>query len=273
MKKSILLIAVFCLSMAGVAQEKEWKIALHFDPNISWMKPNDKNIESGSNKMKFGFGIMIDKMFTDNYAFGTGFNIIRTGGELSYFYTGGYKKEGATSNTEIVAERMRTYNLQYIEIPLTLKLRTNEIGYITYWAQMGIGLGFNIKAQADDETTYRLEKVVIADDPSTPDVDEASTTWENATIKQSSVEEVDIKDDIGVFRTSLIIGAGIEYNLSGDASILAGITFNNGFNNILTSEGVLKTEAGNPDIFNRVPQKFELNSINNFLSLNIGFLF
>jgi Outer membrane protein beta-barrel domain len=176
MKNSILIITAICLSLSGMAQSQQWKIAFRFDPNISWMKPDDKNIEQGSNKLKFGFGIMLDKMFTDNYAFGTGFNVIHTGGELSYLYTGGYKKEGASSNTEIVAQRVRTYNLQYLEIPLTLKLRTNEIGYITYWAQMGLGLGFNIKAKADDETTYVREKVVVADNPDTPDIDEASTT-------------------------------------------------------------------------------------------------
>jgi hypothetical protein len=71
----------------------------------------------------------------------------------------------------------------------------------------------------------------------------------------------------------LIVGGGIEYNLSGSASILAGITFNNGFNNVLRNEGVSKDDAGNPDIYNKTPQKFELKGMNNFLALNLGILF
>lgn len=273
MKNSILIIVVVFLSIVGSAQEKQWKIALHVDPNLSWIKPDNKNIEAGDNKLKFGFGVMVDKMFTDNYAFGTGFNVVHTGGQLSYLYTGGYKKEGATSNTEIIAERLRTYDLQYIEIPLTLKLRTNEVGYITYWGQMGLGLGFNIKAKADEEITFVREKLVVADDPGTPDVDEASTTWENSTIKVDMNEDEEIKDDIRIFRTSLIVAAGIEYNLSGSASILVGITFNNGFNNILNTKGVERDDAGNPNIYNRIPQEYKLKALNNFLGLNIGVLF
>jgi hypothetical protein len=274
MKKIILIVSVFCLALTGFAQDREWKIALHVDPNVSWLKPNStKLIDAGSNKMKFGFGLTIDKMFTENYAFGTGFNVVRTGGQLSYFDTFSYKKDGASSNTEVIAERKRTYNLQYLEIPLTLKLRTNEIGYITYWAQMGVGLGINIKAQGNDEIDFLQEKLVIVDDPSTSDVDEASTTWETSTIKDKTDDDIDIKDDIGIFRTSLIVAAGIEYNLSGNSSVLAGITFDNGFNNILTSKGVKKDEAGNPEIYNKTPQTTDLKAISNFIALNVGFLF
>jgi hypothetical protein len=263
MKKSVLFVIACCLTMAGMAQEKEWKIALQVSPNISWMKPESKHIESGSNKLQFGFGVMIDKMFTDRYAFGTGLNIFRTGGELSYLYTGGVRKDGAASNTEIIAERVRTYNLQYLEVPLTLKLRTNEIGYITYWAQFGVGLGFNIRSSADEQITYLQER----------EKTDTTDRWIVSSIKQLTEEDVDIADDIGIFRTSLIMAAGIEYNLSGDASILAGLTFNNGFNNVLTGDGVVKNAAGSAEIIGLKPTSFKLRSINNFVSLNVGILF
>lgn len=273
MKNSLLIAVVLLMSATGIAQDQEWKIALHVDPNISWMKPENKNIEQGGSVMRFGFGIMIDKMFTENYAFGTGFNVFRTGGELSYLYRTTYTKDGASAATKVVANRVRTYNLQYIEIPLTLKLRTNEIGYITYWAQMGLGLGINIRAKGDDEITYVREYVEVADDPTTPETDESSQTWEPSSIRQQSREDEDINDDIDVFRTSLIVAAGIEYNLSDKTSILAGVTFNNGFNNVLNNKGVSKTDSGNPEIYNKVPNEFSLKSISNFISLNLGVLF
>jgi len=31
----------------------------------------------------------------------------------------------------------QSYNLKYVEIPLSLKLRTNEIGYLTYYGNFG----------------------------------------------------------------------------------------------------------------------------------------
>jgi hypothetical protein len=273
MKNSILIIPALCLSLLAGAQEQEWKIALHVDPNFSWLKPDSKFMDQGSNKLRFGFGIMIDKMFTDNYAFGTGLNIIHTGGELSYLYTDAYKKDGATAFTPVIAEKVRNYHLQYLEIPLTLKLRTNEIGAITYWAQMGIGLGLNIRARGDDETTFIRERVVVLDNPDTPDVDESNDTWEISRINATSSEDEDIKDDIKLFRTSLIIAGGIEYNLSGNASLLAGVTFNNAFSPVLNNQGVKLDNAGNPEIFNKAPQTYDLKAISNFVALNVGFLF
>ena len=50
-------------------------------------------------------------------------------------------------------------------------------------------------------------------------------------------------------------------------------TGNNGFNNVLSSTGVKKDAAGNPDIINLSPQNFDLKSVSNHLSLNVGILF
>ncbi|MBL0314883.1 MAG: hypothetical protein IPP69_03560 [Flavobacteriales bacterium] len=92
-------------------------------------------------------------------------------------------------------------------------------------------------------------------------------------IKAETSTDNDIKDDIKLFRSSLIIGAGIEYNLSGNSSLLAGITFNNGFSNMLNNEGVTLDSTGKPQIFNKKPETFDLNAIGNFISLNVGFMF
>lgn len=260
MKKIISFIIAALVAAPLVAQSQQWKIALHFDPNISWVKPDSKHLSAGKNKLNFGFGVSIDKMFTDNYAIGTGFNIVNTGGQLTYF------QERKTSDNKLktIAELERTYSLQYAEIPITLKLRTNEIGYITYWAQVGVGLGINIKAKSDDDVDYK--KIAI-------DSSGVTVRWDDATDEpDEDIEDEDIGDDIGIFRTSLIIGGGIEYNLSGDASIVAGVIFNNAFSNILKGSGV-ENSNDEPVINNNKPESFDLKGINNLVSLQIGFLF
>ena len=270
MKKSILIAFTVLVAVATQAQDfKPWKIAIHVDPNVSWLKPNNNQIDQGGARLKFGFGIAVDKMFTERYAFGTGLNILNTGGELSYLYNGHQKKDGASEDTEVIGARTRTYNLKYLEIPLTLKLRTNEIGYITYWGQFGLGLGFNIGAKADDDITFLRE--YQPDNKETGDVNEAA--WIDTKIGSRLNEDVDIKDDIGIFRTSLIIGAGIEYNLSGDASILVGLVFNNGFNNVLKGNGAATDQNNRPTFTSLKPDSYKLKSINNMLMLNIGILF
>ena len=249
------------LTTAVEAQTKQWKIALHVDPNVSWLKPDDKNLTAGDNKLNFGFGVSIDKMFTDNYAIGTGFNLFNTGGQLSYF------DERITDDGQrTIASMTRTYMLKYAEVPITLKLRTNEIGYITYWAQVGVGLGINIKAKSDDVIDYKK-----LENGANPD----SLRWTDATlVTDESIEDEDIGKDISIFRSSLIIAGGIEYNLSGDASIVAGVCLNNAFSNVLKGEGVA-TSNNEPD-FNAVdntPKVFDMRGISNFVSLQIGILF
>lgn len=269
MKKSILIVFTLGLVILGQAQDfKPWKISIHVDPNVSWMKPGNNQIAQNGTRIKFGFGIAVDKMFTENYAFGTGMNILNTGGKLTYLYAGGFKKDGETTNTPVIAEKQRTYNLKYLEFPLTLKLRTNEIGYVTYWAQFGVGLGFNIGAKANEEVVFKKEKTNISSNPDAPEI-----VWRETSIKSRLYEDVDIKDEIGLFRTSLIIALGLEYNLGGNASIVGGITFNNGFNNVMKGHGVAVDDAKNPTFTNDNPDKYKLKAINNMLMLNVGVLF
>lgn len=258
MKKIILFFLVAMLTTSLSAQTKAWKIALHVDPNVSWIKPDNRNITAGDNKLKFGFGLSIDKMFTDNYAIGTGFNILNTGGQLSYFR---YKpnEDGLLTMSKI----NRTYNLQYLEVPITLKLRTNEIGYITYWAQIGLGAGVNVKAKSDDEIQYYLTS-------------DSGTANENdwlVNAAEETREDEDISSEIGIFRASLIVAGGVEYNLSGDASIVAGVSYNNAFTNILQKQGVSNFSEGEIDPAGFTPKLFDLKGISNLVSLQVGILF
>lgn len=261
MKKIISFFLALALSAPLFAQSKPWKIALHIDPNVSWIKPDSKHITAGDNKINYGFGVSIDKMFTDNYAIGTGFNVLNVGGSLTYFEEG-----TGPAGERTIAQLQRAYSLKYAEVPITLKLRTNEIGYLTYWAQVGVGLGINIKSKADDLVDYKKVAIDSAD---------VTVRWGDATqILDEDIEDEDIGEDIGIFRTSLIIGGGIEYNLSGDASIVAGLIFNNGFSNILNGDGV-EDSNGEPsfNLMDETPKKFDLKGMSNVVSLQIGFLF
>jgi hypothetical protein len=261
MKKIISFFLALALATPLFAQTKPWKIALHIDPNVSWIKPDSKYITEGDNKINFGFGLSIDKMFTENYAIGTGFNIMNVGGSLTYF-----EEATGPSGERTIAQLQRAYNLQYAEVPITLKLRTNEIGYMTYWAQVGLGVGVNIKSKSDDLVDYKKVAIDSAD---------VTVRWGDATqILDDDIEDEDIGEDIGIFRTSLIIGGGIEYNLSGDASIVAGLIFNNGFSNILNGSGV-EDSNGEPVInsSDKTLKTFKLRGMSNVVSLQIGFLF
>jgi hypothetical protein len=131
---------------------------------------------------------------------------------------------------------------------------------------VGLGVGVNIKSKSDDLVDYKKVAIDSAD---------VTVRWGDATqILDDDIEDEDIGEDIGIFRTSLIIGGGIEYNLSGDASIVAGLIFNNGFSNILNGSGV-EDSNGEPVInsSDKTLKTFKLRGMSNVVSLQIGFLF
>ena len=119
----------------------------------------------------------------------------------------------------------RAVALQYIELPLTIKLMTNEIGYMRYFAVVGAGNAFNVKAKGD-----KVEPKVIANRP-----DEDKTP---VVEKFEELEKEGMQDDIALYKASLIVGAGAEYNFSGSTSLMFGVTYNNGFTNILDIDGM-----------------------------------
>lgn len=258
MKKIALFTIATLSTLLTVAQDfQEWKIAPRVSPGIAWMKPDSKFMTNEGNVFRFGFGLMIDKHFTENYAIGTGLEVSRFGGILSF------KETGRVAGQDLIWQTKREYDLRYVEIPLTLKLRTNEIGYITYWGQFGISAGLNIRAKSDDEIDYELVKVST----------ESSTNWIKSDLVNLTSEDNDIKDDIQIFRVGLVIGGGIEYGLSGNTSLIAGITYNNGFTNALKGDHV-QTDDGNEVVYESLkPKTSKLKAMTNIVSLNVGIKF
>jgi opacity protein-like surface antigen len=254
MKKITLFTLLTLSAIITNAQDfQKFKIAARFSPGIAWMKPDSKYITNEGNVARFGFGISMDIHFTENYAFGTGLEVTRMGGSLSYLNSARY------DGVDYVLSRTRDYRLQYVEVPLTLKLRTNEIGYITYWGQFGIVPGLNINAKGDDEIDFLYGK--------------SDTGWSETDRKSISSEDEDIKNDINIFRVGLLIGAGIEYSLSGNTAVLAGITYNNGFTDVLDGDLVVTDESDKPVFEGGNPKKNEMKSMSNILQLNIGIKF
>ena len=213
--------------LVAYAQEEtpSFRFGLKVAPNLGFIKSDVKELKSDGSRLGFTFGLMGDFMFgTDRrYAFSTGLLLNNVGGKTSYTVGG----------TNLSAEN----KYQYVELPLTLKLMTKEIGYITYFGQIGFGAAFNIAAKSDYDTFDMSGKVVRLTDE-------------------------DIMDNTDLFKASLILGAGLHYNFSGNTSLLVGVTYNNGFTNILKDQEIT---VGT--------DKKELKAKQNYLELTLGVFF
>ena len=274
MKKINTLILFCLLTMMSFAQAtktttNKYRLGFKVSPNISWLASDNSNMAVGDKSLHFGYGLNFDIFFAENYAIGTGFNINNTGGKYSYFaqFTGDDVNASgvAIANMNQVGSISRDLRLQYLQIPLTFKMKTNEIGYLTYWGQFGLGLNMNLKALSNDDIDFLSYQ------------DKSTLDWVTSNRLSSSESSQDIKNEINIFSSNLIFAAGIEYNLSGNTSLLAGLTFQNGFTDAFKGTGVVKDPSTNAPVFNggveNLPKTFELSGLPNYVELNIGILF
>lgn len=265
MKRIIITLSALLVLTGSFAQEasadfKKFKFGFKLDPNLSWLSPKSNEITNEGVLGRASFGLSADLMFAENYAFGTGISVMKNGGYLTYLD----REKRDNDDTEYMVLRERKYKLNYVEIPLTFKLRTSEIGYITYWGQFGLGLSFATSSKAEDKLSFILQQ------------DVASGTWVETSKEQIDEILPDISGDIVPVRASMIVAAGIEYSLSGNTAAVFGVTYDNGFTNVLEGKGIERDDEGLP-VFTpgdfTTPKEFDLKSISNHFQITLGILF
>ena len=196
--KKLTAIALFILT--GFASQAQSNEGLHFGlkitPSIAWLRTDTKGTESNGSKFGFCYGLITEFQFSDNYSFATGLDVTYRGGNLRS------TEETNDNITKVVTIAESEMTLQYIELPITLKLKTNEIGYLTYYLQAGLAPAINTQT---------------------------TTLATNSTVTSNvELDDEDIQDNINNINLSMIIGGGIEYTLSGSTVLLVGVQFNNG---------------------------------------------
>ena len=176
------------------AQSQGYHLGLQLAPNISMAEPRELSHEAIQSEARFGYGFVFDAMFTDKYAIGTGVNV---------FYNGGITQHLAFQEDEnglFIEAVQLVQQQQYVEIPLTFKMRTNEIGYTTYFGQFGAGFGLNVRSEGSQKTTS------FATLDSLGSVMEV--VFSQPALEAAESEQVSMADRTRLFRPSMIIGLG-----------------------------------------------------------------
>ena len=84
-----------------------------------------------------------------------------------------------------------------------------------------------------------------------------------------SKEEVNFDDETNFFRASLIVGLGAEYNISGNTSLVFGVTYDNGLTNIFDEDGYNADVDGN----GVNPKDKNIKAFSKAIVLNLGVFF
>ncbi|MGD0754637.1 MAG: porin family protein [Bacteroidales bacterium] len=200
-KNTLILILIFSSIVLNAQQVISFGV--HADPVISWFSTDIKEVQNDGARAGFNFGLTFNKYFTPNYSFSTGISLMRAGGRLVSSDT--TVLEFSKSRATVLPGNPVVYKIQYLVIPVGLKLQTNQIGYITYFTDLGLDPKIVISRRAD--------------------IPSLNITDENAS------------DELRMFNLSYHITAGVEYYLGGTTALLFGLNFDNNFLDITKDNG------------------------------------
>lgn len=187
--KALLILLPAAIPVRSTAQELVFVV--HADPVISWMGSNKSEYVNEGTKAGFDLGLNVLHFFNENYAVSSGISIFSAGGiqSVTEQHTMAF-----TNFTQIVpAGEEIEYNLRYLNIPAGLRIQTNQTGKVKYFTDLGFDIRLLLK--------------------STVDIPAMQISNENA------------KSEVNGMNAGWHLGGGIEYDLSLDASIVAGLSY------------------------------------------------
>jgi hypothetical protein len=272
MKQILTITALALVTSCVFAQDDEIKnvrFGLKITPSINWLKAENTKLQSGNGAVpKFGGGVILEFRLAKVASIQTGLQIDMDGGkvkytndgtnQVSYFYNT-LDEKIVEYNAEYENDKdyvhyqldERKYSITYVTLPIALKLKTKEIGALTYFGQVGMNTSFRWKAKANDELS-NLETIYK--------------------VKESK-SKIDVTKDVNVINMALNFGLGAEYNVSGSTSILFGLNYGVGFSNVVKKDSKYLersvTSATSATTFSDYPQVFKSNAI----VLTLGVLF
>ena len=202
MKKSLLFVGLMlAMSLTMSAQNNGFAFGFKLGPGFDWTGSTTGAAVNEGLRTGFGVGVVAEYYFADNYAIVTGVNVNMNRGHYS-FLNGRMTTDSVPELETYTVDRM--YKATIYEVPLMLKMMTNELGNLPLraYAQVGAGVGYaqRVKVMDDNSGNY------------------AASNKEYSNL-----------------RASMKIGAGAQYALDESTRVFAGVYFSHDFLNNINS--------------------------------------
>lgn len=198
MKKLLLFAVMAIITISSDAQDKKVRLGLKLSPALAWNRSitpsSTLDIDNRGLKPKIGLGVIVDYYLGENYALGFGLNYATKG-------------VGFDFNNNSLGSGKIDYSLQYLELPVTLKLFTNEISDdLILFFQVGGTLNINIQSKGK----YNL------------------TLPGSGTDTKLDTEYTGSQNKINPLEISGVFAMGVEKKMSESTIIVIGATYNRG---------------------------------------------
>ncbi len=208
--KKIVILFTFSLAISNLINAQlgdNFRFGFHASPVFSWANSNNKANESDGSNLGFKVGMMGEYFLgsEERFALKTGIDVaFKQGGVVKYTDLGGNHNlfpdsELSLASLDSLANGSSVrYKFQYVEVPVALKMRTDEIalgGRMRFIAEVPLfTLHFKTKARADI----------------------------------NSIEDENVGKDTNLLNISWGLGGGVEYNVSQNTALTAGLFFQSG---------------------------------------------
>lgn len=200
--KRILIISFTLGTLISIHAQTNLKFSVHVDPQFAWFNSDDNSVKPDGSIFHLQAGLQMDYFFAPNYAFVLGFGINNLGGNLLYIDSTEFNSKGDILLVE--PGQSVKQNLQYIDIPLGLKLKTEELGYATFFLELGFNPMINLNAKG--------------------------------TSIEASMDKEDIQESINAFFLGYHVGIGAEYKLGGSTALIGGVRWTSGLTDVTSND-------------------------------------
>ncbi len=243
MKKIAVLALFLALISFNAMAQGDLRFGVQASPSFSWLDSDDKFVNSNGTNLGLRLGVFGEYYFQENYAFTTGIGFaFGQGGTLLYDERGQFwtETEDLPSAIDTIPAGARLkHTVQYVEIPVGLKLRTREFGHIRGFAEPNITFGFKSKALGD------LEATGFGDE----------------------TRDLNIKKEINGLALSWGFGIGGEYSVSTATAIILGIYYQRIFTDVTDNNGTIENQDTG------VWEENDIKAVGNSMTIKIGIRF
>ncbi|TVQ50695.1 MAG: hypothetical protein EA362_01735 [Saprospirales bacterium] len=210
----ILLIIFSSINYASSQVEvSDFTFGFELSPTISWMATDDNRINGNGSNLGLRIGTTGEYYLTENYSLVAGIHFAFNQGGQLFYERGGNHLSRTELSIDLVDGNLPDnvdirYRMQFLEIPLGFKMRTNQIGNMSYYAQFPVfTFGINTKATAD--------------------IEGSGIKTENERINQ----------EIPFLRMFWSVALGAEYELGGNTYLVGGLGYQSNFGDIVKGGG------------------------------------
>ncbi len=214
--KKVIAFAFMMSATLWASAQTDIQFGFQLSPTFSWMNTDVSRVNSNGSNLGLKLGMIGEYYFRDNYSIATGIGFhFNAGGTLFYEETVDtvsiWQEANIPGDNVYAGGTSFKYSLQYVEIPFGLKLRTREFGYVRYYIEPHMVLGFRTQARGNVENDGTV-------DPE---------------------ERFNIQSGVNLLNLSWGIGGGMEYSISDNTALVGGISFQSGFADVTKDKNTL----------------------------------